>query len=372
MRREVTTRLRAAMADAGLDALVSLSPDGFAYAAGFVVPSQPLMRWRLAAHVLRADGFEAIVAVDMEETAVRTLRPDVELHVWAEFGGDAMTTLATALRGLGLAAGRIGIELDYLPVTDHTRLVAALPLADLVPVGPLLERTRQVKTATEIELLHHLSRVADGAIRASFDAVRAGDTEMDLAAALTRSVYEQGVGAYKLMIVATGERSELPNVGPSLRVLSPGDVCRVEIFAVAEGYQAGVCRTAVVGEPSAQATRVYANLAECRALLLDSMAPGVSADAVYRTFRTRFDELGMPAIGFVGHSIGVNLHETPYLAAGVEQPLEAGMVFGIEPLVYRSGHGFGMQIKDMVAITEDGVQVLSDVTPTAEPYRIQA
>ena len=96
---------------------------------------------------------------------------------------------------------------------------------------------------------------------------------MDLAAALTRAVYEQGGQQFKLMIVATGERSQLPNVGPTERVLGAGDVCRVEIFPVIDGYQAGVCRTAVVGEPSPEAKDIYANLVECRHIVMTALRP---------------------------------------------------------------------------------------------------
>ena len=87
---------------------------------------------------------------------------------------------------------------------------------------------------------------------------------------------------------------------------------------------------------------------------------------------TAIEQLGMPPISFVGHSIGVNLHERPYLGPHATETLEAGMVLGMEPLVYRSGHGFGMQIKDMVAVEEDGCHLLSDVTDTDELFRIEA
>src|SRR5262249_28263694 len=100
--------------------------------------------------------------------------------------------------------------------------------------------------------------------------------------------------------------------------------------------------------------------------------PGVPAQRVYQVFRAKFDELGMPPISFVGHGIGVDLHEPPYLAPMTEDELEAGMVLGVEPLVYRSGHGFGMQIKDIVAVDTGGCSVLSDITPTRQPLRIEA
>lgn len=372
MRREVTDRLRDRCVESGLDAVVCLSPENVAYAAGFVIPSQPLMRWRHAAVVVTADGQEAIVCVDMEETTVRAARPDAKLGVWAEFGGSAMQVLAQVLNELGAARARIGVELGYLPVSDHAELVGYLPGANFVPADALLACAREHKTATELDLLDRLSKISDRAILDSFASVKAGNTEMDIAGALTRSVYEQGAQQFKLMIVATGERSQLPNVGPTVRTLVPGDVCRVEIFSIIDGYHAGVCRTAVVGEPSAEAERIYKNLVECRHLVLDAMRPGAVACDVYQVFRTKFDQLGMPPISFVGHGIGVNLHETPYLGPGDHQVLRPGMVFGMEPLVYRSGYGFGMQIKDMVAIGESGAEVLSDVTDTDALCSIEA
>jgi Xaa-Pro aminopeptidase len=185
MPSEVVTRLAHRAAEAGLDAVVCLSPENVAYAAGFVIPSQSLMRWRHAAYVVAADGREAIVCVDMEESTVRVAAPGADVRVWAEFTGNAMETLADLLRGMGLAT--IGIELGYLSVADNAQLAAALPGAVLRPADGLLAEARQIKTLRELELLRRLSRISDRAILDSFQTVRAGSTEMDIAAALTRS-----------------------------------------------------------------------------------------------------------------------------------------------------------------------------------------
>ncbi len=355
-------RQRAAMDDAGLDAIVSLSPENFAWTAGFVVPSQSLMRWRHAAAVVTLDGGDGLVCVDMEETTVRGRAPDADIRVWGEFSGSAMGTLAELLTDLGLETARIGIEYDYLPAGDLRTLEAALPMAAFVPVEALLARLRQIKTPDEVALLRRLSRIADSSIAGAFAAVGPGATEMDLAAALTRGIYEQGAERFQLMIVATGPRSELPNVGPTERVLEEGDVCRVEIFPVIGGYHAGVCRTGVIGHAPPEAERIWANLVECKDMLLEMIGPAVHTQTVYRAFLEKFGKLGLPPIAFVGHGIGLHLHEDPYMAAHDASRLEAGMVMGIEPLVYRTGHGFGLQIKDMIAVTETGCDLLSDAT----------
>ncbi len=364
MRTAVIERQREAMARAGLDALVAISPENFAYTTGFVVPTQPLMRWRHAAAVVTRGGGTGVLAVDMEATTVRSRLPGVEIRVWGEFTDRPMTVLARLLEDLGVGQGTIGIEMDYLPAGDHAHLTELLPRARFQAAEKLYDRLRQRKTPEEIALLGRLSRIADESIAEAFAAVRAGMTEMDLAGALTRGVYARGAEHFKLMIVATGERSEYPNVGPSHRVLRRGDLCRVEIFPVIGGYHAGVCRTAVVQEAPARAVEIWRNLVECKRIVLSMIRPGASTRAIYEAFLKKFGELGLAPISFVGHGIGLHLHEEPYLGKYADSRLEAGMVLGVEPLVYGAGMGFGLQLKDMVAVTPDGCRLLSDATDT--------
>ena len=365
MRQDVITRQIDAMREAGLDALVAISPENFAYVTGFLSPTQPLMRWRHAMALVTVTGATALVAVDMEANTIRARAPSgTEIAVWREFGFDAMNVLADLLRKHGLANARIGIEMDYLPAADFTALRQLLPGAELEAAQALLARLRQVKTPAEINILRRLSHIADKAITDAYQCVRAGSSEMDLAAALTRGIYEQGAEYFKLMIVATGERSVFPNVGPTERILQHGDVCRVEIFPMISGYHAGVCRTAAIGSPPPHAERIWANLTACKHLLLDAMKPGASSRAIYDLYLGKLGELGLPPISFVGHGIGLHLHEDPYLGPTADLPLEAGMVLGIEPLVYETGFGFGMQNKDMVLITTGGCELLSDYADT--------
>jgi Xaa-Pro dipeptidase len=365
MRQEIVAREVSAMQAAKLDALISISPENFAYVTGFLSPTQPIMRWRHAAALVTAEGRTALLAVDMEASTIRSRVPaGTEVAVWHEFAVDAMQVLANLLRKHGLGQARVGIELDYLPAGDVATLRELLPGAELVAGQNILARLRQIKTPGEIDILRRLSRIADRAIIEAYGAVRAGSTEMDLAAALTRGVYAQGAEYFKLMIVATGERSVFPNVGPTNRILKEGDICRLEVFPMIAGYHAGVCRTAAVGAPPPQAERIWANLTQCKHLLLAAIKPGASTRAIYDLYLAKLGELGLPPISFVGHGIGLHLHEDPYLGPTQDQPLKPGMVLGIEPLVYETGFGFGMQNKDMVLVTERGCELLSDCADT--------
>ena len=370
MRKEIVAKQVKAMQAAGLDAMISCSPENFAYLTGFVVPSQPLIRHRHAMVIVTADGKTAIFGVDMEATTIQRREPDTPSRIWAEFTDSAMAVLASQLKELGLEAARIGIEMDYLPAGDFARLAKALPKAVFSGNEAILARLRQIKTADEIDLLRRLSRIADQSITDALAAVKTGDSEMDIAAHMTRSIYMLGAEHFKLMIVATGERSQLPNVGPSERKLQVEDVCRVEIFSVIAGYQAGVCRTAVVQRAPAQAEKIWQNLVECKYLLMDMIKPGASCRAIYEAFIRKLSELKLPPISFVGHGIGLHLHEDPYIGKTPEigktgdAQLEAGMVLGVEPLCYQTGYGYGMQNKDMMLVTDSGCELLSDYANT--------
>lgn len=371
MRADIISRQVKAMQAAGLDAMLSCSPENFAYATGFIVPTQPLIRHRHAMVIITADGKVEIFGVDMEATTIKKRAPDVPSRIWAEFSDDPMSVLADQLTAAGLAGARLGIEMDYLPAGDYARLTKALPTARFEACENLLAELREIKSAEEIELLRKLSRIADQAITDALGAVRAGDSEMDIAGELTRRVYELGAEHFKLLIVATGERSQLPNVGPSTRKLQRGDICRVEIFSVIGGYQAGVCRTAVVQDAPPMAEKIWHHLVDCKYQIMEMVRPGASCRSIYDAFIKKLSEMNLPPISFVGHGIGLHLHENPYLGKtpilgrpGEDAQLKKDMVLGFEPLCYQTGYGFGMQNKDMLLVTASGSELLSDYANT--------
>lgn len=377
MRKNIINKVYQILTERSLDAIVTSSPENFAYVTGFVVPTQPLIRHRHAMVILTASGHQSIFGVDMEASTIALKEPDVDLTVWREFHDDPMQVLAGTLEKAGLSKGRIGLEMDYLPAGDFARLQSFMPNACFEAVERDFSRARQIKTAEEVELIRRLSRIADEAISNSLSAVREGDTELDIAAVLTRRIYELGAENFKLMIIATGERSQLPNVGPTGRKLQARDICRVEIFSVIAGYQAGVCRTAYVEEPPPMAEEIWKLMVECKYAILDQIRPGASCLAVYGDFIARLKTMNLPPISFVGHGIGLHLHEDPYLGAtpalgrpGEDAHVEENMVLGFEPLCYRTGYGFGVQNKDVLHVTATGSVLLSDYTNTDKLIRI--
>jgi Xaa-Pro dipeptidase len=362
MDQEIIARLKQSISAAGLDALVAMSPENVTYVSGFVVPSQSLMRWRHAFCVVTADGRISMVAIDMEATTVRAHAGIDDLRIYREFSDDPIDKLADAITDLHLASGKIGIELDYLPAKDYAKLQRALPGVHWSGGDAIFNKARQVKTVGELALLRSLSKLTDKAIGETLMHARAGMSEMELAGHLLTSLFAGGAESYKLMIIASGERSQFPNVGPSQRKLEHGDLIRMEIFGQRNGYLAGVCRTAVVGRATGEQEKIWANLIECKYLVMDMIKPGTRCKEIYQKFLKKFSELGFEPISFVAHGIGLHLHEEPYMGRYGDETVEAGMVGAFEPLVYIPGR-FGMQNKDMFCVTDRGCELLSDSTP---------
>ncbi len=369
MDQEIIARLKQRIGVAGLDALVAMSPENVTYVSGFVVPSQSLMRWRHALCVVTADGRLSMVAIDMEATTVRAHAGIDDLRIYREFTDDPMEKLAEALNDLHLADGKIGIEMDYLPAKDFATLQRALPSVCWTAADAIFDHARQIKTTGELGLLRSLSKLTDQAIGDTLMHAKVGMSEMDLAGHLLTSLFAGGAESYKLMIIASGERSQFPNVGPSQRKLQNRDLIRMEIFGQKNGYLAGVCRTAVVGQATAEQEKIWANLIECKYLVMNMIKPGAQCKEIYGRFLKKFGELGFEPISFVAHGIGLHLHEEPYMGRYGDETVQTGMVGAFEPLVYIPGR-FGMQNKDMFCVTDSGCELLSDYTPADALLRV--
>jgi Xaa-Pro dipeptidase len=369
MDREIITRLMKRIGDAGLDAIIAVSPENVSYVTGFVVPSQSLMRWRHAICVVTADGRISMVVVDMEANTVKSHAGIDDLRVYREFTEDPMNKLAETLKDLKLDRAKIGIEMEFLPAKDFATLQKNLPVVQWVASDAIFNKARQVKTLKELELLRALSKLTDKAIGDTLKQAEVGMSEMDLAGLLLSSLFAEGAENYKLMIIASGERSQFPNVGPTDRTLQAGDLIRMEIFGQKNGYLAGVCRTAVVGDATPEQYKIWSNLIECKYLVMDLIRPGASCPEIYRKFLQKFSALGFEPISFVAHGIGLHLHEEPYMGRYGNEIVEVGMVGAFEPLVYIPGR-FGMQNKDMFCVTETGCELLSDYTPTDALLRV--
>lgn len=355
---EILRKLGRAMEEEGLDALVATSPENVAWTSGAAPPSQKTVRSRLAAAIVPLDGESELVAISLEGPVVRTQSRLARLRLYEEFVEDPVLVVADSLRGRGLAEGALGVEETHLSHADYARLAEALPEARLVRADGLFEELRMLKTPAEIEAIRDIGGAAERIATEVCERFGAGSTEREIANFVAERYAEAGGDGLTMLVVGSGPRSAAVNAPPTGRALERGDVLRLDIIGTKGRYHSDVARTAVVGAPTAEQQRVYDLLLGVHRRCLGALRPGALTSDVYRIYREAMDEAGLPPYHFVGHGLGITLHEEPFVNQLQAIPLEEGMVLCIEPLTLLEGR-FGMQIEDEVLITADGYEAFS-------------
>ena len=355
---QVLERVRGALADASLDAVIATSREALIYTAGAVPPSLRTVRQRLAASIVPVSGETEAIVVSVDAQLMRERMWADRVTDYVEFEKHPMEVTADALRRQGLDGGRIGVELTALSVEAHEVLRRALPNAELVAADEFLSGLRVVKTPAEIDAIRRIGRAAQEIAATACRSVDAGATERELGNAISEAFAAAGGDELTMLVVGAGERSSHPNAPPTNRTLERGDVVRLDVIGTSAGYHCDVARTAVVGDPSDEVTKVYELLESVHERALAAVKPGAQSADVYRIYREAMEEAKLPPYHFVGHGLGITLHEEPFVHAKTSVALEPGMVLCIEPLTMIEGR-FGVQIEDELVVTDDGCELIT-------------
>lgn len=400
------TRAGRLMAEAGLDALVLLTPEGFAYATG--VPGGPAFMWRragAAAALVPADPAlaEAAVVYDLLAPRFRAASgiADMRTHpIWVETddlagidpgvndpaaalaenhrragrprgfrrpetfdAGACFAHLRDQLAERGLLKGRIGLEFSLLSVADHAALKAAIPEAEWVDGTRVLALARMVKSAAEIAHLRTAVELSEAGTAALERAIAPGISRNALAAAWRAGVDAEAAargvgnltGAWEYVSVG-------PNPWGGDAVARRGDLVKVDVGCVIAGYSSDAGRTYAVGGSSPLQRRLFGALAEAFAEGSAAIRPGDLLSDVFHAAQRGLARAGFPefARGHFGHGLGANVgsEEWPFIAADSAIPMEAGMVLAFETPWYVDGVG-GMIIEDQMLVTEAGHEPMS-------------
>jgi Xaa-Pro dipeptidase len=355
---QILTKMRRAMGERGLDVLLAMSPENVAYAAGAAPPSQKTVRSRLAACIVPADGPTEAVVIALEGPLMRSQSRANSVTVYQEFEQHPIDVVVQSLRGRGLEDARIGVEETYLPVSAYRMLENGLPRARLEAADALLSELRTIKAPAEIDMIRDIGGAAERIAEECAGLVGAGSTEREVANLISERYAAAGGDGLTMLVVGSGPRSAHPNAPATDRKLERGDAVRLDIIGTKGNYYSDVARTAVVGEPSAEQHKIYDLLMSVHERSLGALKPGALSSDVYRIYRSAMEEADLPPYHFVGHGLGVTLHEEPFINDKKSVPLEEGMVLCIEPLTMLEGR-FGMQIEDEVIITSDGYEPIT-------------
>jgi Xaa-Pro aminopeptidase len=352
-------RLGGLVGKRGLDAvLVGVGPD-LEYLTGY--RAMPLER--LTMLVVPAGARPLLVVPRLERAAATAeLRTAVEIATW----GETDDPYAVVLHHAAASAGEIAVS-DRLWASHLLRLQAARLDVRWTPASRVLRDLRMIKDADEIELLRRAAQAADRVVAQIAAGRLVGRTEADVAREVRERLLAEGHDEAHFAIVGSGPNSASPHHEASDRVIQAGEPIVLDIGGTLAGYGSDITRTLwVTGGDDAKGpdddfSRLFDLVREAQTEAASAARPGVPAERVDEVAR-RIIEAGGHGEHFIhrlGHGIGLEGHEDPYLVAGNPEPLEAGHAFSIEPGIYVEGR-YGARIEDIVVCGPDGPIVLNE------------
>ncbi len=296
-----------------------------------------------------------------KQRAERQVRGRFQIFTWQE-DESPYELIARKTRELGGASGTIAVDDSARVFVAHGIRAAGAPGLVAGDAAEILHRSRGVKSAHEIAIMRFANRITLEAYAAAFRTMRAGMTQRDLALNVSAAMQKLGYEGYALVLF--GESSAYPHGAENPAPLKEGDVVLVDGGLSVHGYESDDTRTVTFGRPSAEAQRVFDVVQGAQRAALAAAKPGRPCGAVDDAARDFITRAGYgPDYRLfthrLGHGIGLEGHEWPYLVRGSDIELRPGMTFSDEPGIYQYGK-FGVRLEDIIAITGDGAEMLTE------------
>jgi Xaa-Pro dipeptidase len=360
-RHQRQDRARKLMSENALDAIVLMEGTSLRYFTG--------MRWwggeRLFALVLPAKGAPFYVCPAFEEGRVREQLGSVpdgqqsDIRIWQE-DESPYDRIAQGLKERGMSGGKLGIE-ETIRFVFADGIGKAAPQATLTSATPVTAGCRMIKSAHEIALMRLACQVTLTAYEAVFRALHEGMTQHDVGD-LIAAAYRQ-LGFAGEASVQVGEYSALPHGSRTPQVIREGSIVMIDDGCDVEGYQSDITRTFVLGKASDKMKTVFDIVHRAQAAALAAGHPGVECGAVDAAARKVIADAGYgPDYKYfthrLGHGMGMDGHEWPYLVRGNATKLQPNMTFSDEPGIYIPGE-FGVRLEDDMHITESGAELFT-------------
>jgi Xaa-Pro aminopeptidase len=263
-----------------------------------------------------------------------------------------------------LSVRRLGIEATAVTVARYRRLGDRLDGVELVPLEGAVEHGRRTKDVDEIEALRRAQAVTDEAFEEILETIAVGVAERQLAALLEAALRRDGAHGLAFdPIVAFGESAAEPHHAPTHRLLEEGDVIKLDFGARWDGYHADMTRTIAFGAPASELRKIHDVVRQAQQAGIDAARAGVTTGDVDAAARRVIADAGYGDrfTHGLGHGVGLEIHEAPWLRPNGDDVLPAGAVVTVEPGVYIPGLG-GVRVEDMIEIADDGCRVLGSST----------
>jgi Xaa-Pro dipeptidase len=328
------------------------------------------IRWwpseRLLAFFLPRRGDPVLIGPGFEQDRLREqLRWPIEIRVWQE--DESPYALAVKwISERGIAAGRIGIE-ETTRYAFFDGLRHAAPALEYSSADPVTVGCRAQKSEQELELMRLACAATFDVYRATFASLREGITQQQVGSMIAHGYEKMGLSGYS--IVLFGSAAALPHGTRDEQTLREGMGVLIDGGTTVEGYESDITRTGAFGKPSEKLMRAFEIVRRAQDAALAAAVAGEQCGSVDDAARKVMTDAGFgPGYKYfthrLGHGIGMDGHEWPYLVHGNHTTLKPGMTFSDEPGIYVPGE-FGLRCEDLMVISESGAAKL--LTPGFAP-----
>jgi Xaa-Pro dipeptidase len=367
-RQQRQERARQLMKENGLNAIVLMTGTSLQYFAG--------IRWwggeRMFALVLPADGNAFYVCPGFEEGRAREQiknapegeHPDV--RIWQE-DESPYERLAQGLQDRGMTTGVVGIE-ETIRFVFCEGMSKAATQAKLVSATPVTAGCRMIKSPHEIALMRLASQVTLAAYEATYRSIKDGMTQPQVQD-LVQKAHEQ-LGFTGGADVQVGEFSAFPHGSVTPQVVHEGTIVLMDGGCTVEGYESDITRTFVLGKATDKMKSVFEIVHRAQSAALAAAKPGAECGSVDAAARKVVTDAGYgPDYKYfthrLGHGLGMDGHEWPYLVRGNPVKLQANITTSNEPGIYIRGE-FGVRLEDDMHVTENGAVLFTPQSPSLE------
>lgn len=310
------------------------------------------------------DQNPALILPELEMLKVGLFPYKVQAFPYGENPSEWEAVFRKAAQALGLDGKRIGVETRQMRLMEYRYLKAGAPEADFPDASDVLTGLRLRKDADEVNAMRRAVKIAQDALEAVIPQMKIGMTERELSGELVTQLFKHGSDSEIPFapIVSGGPNAANPHASPTDRKLQTGDLLVVDWGAAYGGYISDLTRTFAVGKVDAEFETIHKVVQEANAAGRAAGGPGVPCAAVDRAARQVIEAAGYGKYFThrVGHGVGMEGHEEPYMRGDNMQLLEPGMAYTVEPGIYLPGRN-GVRIEDNVVVKESGVEVLSDM-----------
>ncbi len=352
-------RLQSAVRESGAEVAVLTPGPDVEYLLGHSVASHE----RLSCLVVPVAGTPTLLVPALERLGWSGTPAEDAVSIATWLDGQDPYALVAAMLPAGTARIAVG---DHMPAGHALKLRAAVPGSERSLAGQAVAALRERKAADEIDELAAAGAAIDRVQERIGEWLTPGRTEHEIAADIAEAIVAEGHRRADFVIVGSGPNGASPHHEASDRVVQAGDVVVIDIGGPHRGgYFSDCTRTYRVagGEPDPEFAAVYEIVQRAQQAGVEAAVVGAPCEAVDAAARQVIVDAGYGDhfITRTGHGIGLEVHEEPYMVAGNDRPLAAGMAFSVEPGIYLPGR-FGVRIEDIVVATEDGPQRVNHCT----------